>query len=583
LNVLVIEDDPVTRKILAGLLTKRGYIVTACPSAETAIEAYRKVFYPLLFLDLFLPGLDGFSFCRWIRNQPKGNKHLILVGTSSESKADLQKILAAGADDYIIKPYRSDALDIRLIIAEQALKNIEARTALEANLLQEREQLRYQSTHDSLTNLLNRPALMERVEDAVKAAEKGSKSALLYLDLDNFKLVNDSGHAAGDKVLSNLATFLQSSIRAQDLASRISGDEFAILLQGMTLEEAKALAEQILSQLEQFAFTDSSRAFYIGTSIGIAMIDGTVSAEAALAFADSACCAAKIHGKNRVETYDDKDESMAEMRSEGPRLAEIREAISGQRFELVFQPIVDLRTLQPIFFEVLIRMDSGGKLLFPRSFIPTAERFHLISEIDRQVIRKTIPYLVAHHDLCLAVNLSGQSFADETLVQFIESCYKSAQIDPARLIFEVTETAVISNLAAARTMMHRLRDAGYRFSLDDFGAGFSSLKYLKELVPDFLKIDGSFIPSVKSDEEAWIFVEMINDIAHRLKIECIAECVEEELTLAKLRQIGVGFGQGYLFGKPSSPPDALWALPDFRSQEAQKRNAEGVASAWSHK
>jgi diguanylate cyclase (GGDEF)-like protein len=562
LKVLVIEDDPVTRKMLSVLLTKRGYTVTACPSAETAIEAYHLAFYPLLFLDLFLPGLDGFSFCQWIRSQPNGNKHLILVGTSSESKADLQKILAAGADDYLTKPYRSDTLDIRLIIAEQTLKNIEARTILEANLLQEREQLRYQSTHDSLTNLLNRPALMERIEDAVEAAQKGSKSALLYLDLDNFKLVNDAGHAAGDKVLSNLATFLQSSIRANDIASRISGDEFAILLQGMPLGEAKTLAEQVLSQLEQFAFTDSSRAFYIGTSIGIAVIDGTVSAEASLALADSACGAAKIHGKNRVETYDDQDESMAELRRQGPRLAEIKEALLSQRFELVFQPIVDLQTLQPIFFEVLIRMESGGNLLFPRSFIPTAERFHLISEIDRQVIRKTIPYLAAHSHLCLAVNLSGQSFADETLVQFIESCYKSANIDPARLIFEVTETAVISNLAAARTMMRRLRGAGYRFSLDDFGAGFSSLKYLKELVPDFLKIDGSFIPSVKTDQQQWIFVEIINDIAHRLKIESISECVEDESTLAKLRQIGVGFGQGYLFGKPQSSPGALWAFAE---------------------
>jgi diguanylate cyclase (GGDEF)-like protein len=562
LNVLVVEDDPLTRKILAGLLTKRGHTVTACPSAESAIEAYRQAFYPLLFLDLFLPGLDGFSLCQWIRSQPDGNKHLILVGTSSESKADLQKILAAGADDYITKPYRSDTLDIRLIIAAQALKNIEARSALEANLRQEREHLRYQSTHDSLTKLLNRPALMERIEEAVKTAQQGDQSALLYLDLDNFKLVNDSGHAAGDKVLSDLAAFLQSSIRANDIASRISGDEFAILLQGMPLGEAKTFAEQILSQLEQFAFTDASRAFYIGTSIGIAMIDGTVSAEASLALADSACGAAKIHGKNRVETYDDKDESMAELRREGPRRAEIKEAISNQRFELVFQPIVDLQTLQPIFFEVLIRMESGGKLLFPRSFIPTAERFHLISEIDRQVIRKTIPYLAAHSDLCLAVNLSGQSFADETLVQFIESCYQSADIDPARLIFEVTETAVISNLAAARTMMRRLRGAGYRFSLDDFGAGFSSLKYLKELVPDFLKIDGSFIPSVKADQEQWIFVEVINDIAHRLKIESIAECIEEQSTLDKLRQIGVGFGQGYLFGKPQSPPDPLWVLPN---------------------
>ena len=251
MNVLVVEDDPLTRKILVGLLTKRGHTVTACASAETAIEAYQQAFYPLLILDLFLPGLDGFSLCQWIRSQPDGNKQLILVGTSSESKADLQKILEAGADDYIAKPYLSDTLDIRLIIAAQTLKNIETRTALEANLLQEREHLRYQSTHDFLTKLFNRPALMEKIEEAVKTAQKGSHSALLYLDLDNFKLVNDSGHAAGDKVLTNLAAFLQSSIRANDIASRISGDEFVILLQEMTIGEAKTLAEQILSQLEQ--------------------------------------------------------------------------------------------------------------------------------------------------------------------------------------------------------------------------------------------------------------------------------------------------------------------------------------------
>ena len=286
--------------------------------------------------------------------------------------------------------------------------------------------------------------------------------------------------------------------------------------------------------------------------MGIAMIDGTVDWEELLAFADSACYAAKIHGKNRVEAYDRNYESMAELQRQGPRVAQIKEAISDRRIELVFQPIVNLTTLGSIFYEVLARMKSDGKSLLPGSFLPTAERFHLLPEIDRQVIGKTIPHLAAIDDLNLAVNLSGQSFADETLPDFIESCFKDADVDPSRVIFEITETAVISNLSAARTMMHRLRAAGFRFSLDDFGVGFSSFNYLKELAPDYLKIDGSFIPDAKTDQKQWIFVEMMNDIAHRLKIESIAECVEDELTLTNLRRIGVDLGQGYLFGRPQS-------------------------------
>jgi diguanylate cyclase (GGDEF)-like protein len=553
MKALVVEDDTVTRLILARILTDRGYEVTACASAEEAIEAYRLAFYPLLFLDLILPGMDGFTFCQWIRRQPEGRRHLVLVGTASDRKGDLQKILDAGADDYITKPYQADILDIRLMIARARVKNIEIRTTLESNLNQERERLQYLATHDPLTKLLNRTALIDKILDAIKAARAGNQSALIYLDLDNFKLVNDSrGHGTGDKVLSDVAQILQGAVRANDVTSRIGGDEFALLLRNIVLDEAKALSERILSRMKEFTFSNSTKTFQIEASMGIAMIDGTVDWEELLAFADSACYAAKIHGKNRVEAYDRNYESMAELQRQGPRVEQIKEAISDRRIELLFQPIVNLRTLGPMFYEVLARMKSDGRLLVPASFLPTAERFHLLPEIDRQVIGKTVPHLAAIDDLNLAVNLSGQSFTDVTLPDFIESSFKDANVDPSRVIFEITETAVISNLSAARTMMHRLRAAGFRFSLDDFGVGFSSFNYLKELAPDYLKIDGSFIPDVKTDQKQWMFVEMMNDIAHRLKIESIAECVEDELTLANLRQIGVDLGQGFLFGKPES-------------------------------
>jgi diguanylate cyclase (GGDEF)-like protein len=552
MKVLVVEDDKVTRLILSRILKDLDYEVTACTNAEEAIIAYQQTFYPLLFLDLFLPGMDGFSFCQWVRQQPKGHNHLILVGTASNSKEDLQKILDAGADDYITKPYHADTLGIRLIIAQTRIKNIAIRAALEANLNQERERLQHQATHDPLTGLLNRPALMEMVKRAVDLGRAGTESVLICIDLDNFKLVNDSrGHAAGDKVLSAVASILGSSVRDGDVSARLGGDEFGILLQGATLQEATEISERILAGIKEFAFSDPTKPFFLGASIGIAMIDGTVHCEELLAAADSASYAAKNHGKNRVQVYDRHDERIIEFRRQGPRLERIKEAISGRHFQIVFQPIVELGSLRPVIYEVLIRMDSDGKILLPHSFLGTAERFHLVPEIDRQVIAKVLPHLREYRDLSVAINLSGESFIDESLSDFIESSFQAAQITPSRVMFEITETALISNIPAARMMINRLRRTGFRFALDDFGVGFSSYQYLKELVPEYLKIDGEFIPKDKTDSEQWIFVEMVNDVAHRLKIKSVAEHVEDEMTLGKLREIGVDMGQGFLFGKPA--------------------------------
>src|SRR5258707_960458 len=281
MNVLIVEDDPGTRLILSRMLSGRGYDVVACATAEEAIKAYHAAYYPLLFLDLFLPGMDGFSFCRWIRSQPDGDQHLILVGTTSDRKEDLQKILDAGADDYIGKPYQADVLEVRLVIARQRVKNIETRTTLEANLQQERERLRFLATHDPLTKLLNRAMLMETLQDAVRAAREGNHSALIYIDLDNFKLINDSlGHIIGDKVLAEVARVLQKSIRSQDVPFRLGGDEFAILLRDIGfLEKAKAISDRILSRIHDFAFSDSTKTFIVRASIGITSIGGTVAGE----------------------------------------------------------------------------------------------------------------------------------------------------------------------------------------------------------------------------------------------------------------------------------------------------------------
>lgn len=555
MKVLIVEGDAKTRRKLGRLLTDRGFDVTACATAEEAMNAYKTEFFPLLLIDLALPDIDGISFCRWVRQQPEGNKHLILASAARNRSEDLQKVLEAGANDYIAKPYGADTLDVRLTIARQRVKNIELRKSLEANLQQERERLRYLAIHDPLTKLLNRVAFTEALEKSVLAAREGSSGALICIDLDNFKLINDSfGHAAGDMVLSQVASILQTSIRRHDVPFRFGGDEFGVLLQDIDLAAAKLIAERIRSLIEETVCSDLAKKFSVGASIGIAAIDGLASGQEVMASADAACYSAKAHGRNRVQLFDRNDGSIVELRRQKWQAWELKEAIRARRLEIVFQPIVDLQTTIPAMYEVLVRLPSDGELRLPSTFLPAAERFHIMPEIDRQVITKALPHLAANNSLHLTINLSGQSFEDETLPDFIENSFKTSGLEPGRVIFEITETAVISNLRSAQIMMYRLRAAGFRFALDDFGAGFSSFSHLKDLVTDYLKIDGSYIRDTGNDPGSWSFVEMLNDIAHRLKMKSIAEFVEYDDELVKLREIGVDLAQGYLFGKPGPLP-----------------------------
>lgn len=555
MKVLVVEDDAVSRLLLIRALNRRGFDVTACASAEEAMKAYETTFFPLLFLDIYLPGMDGLSFCKWVRRQSAGDDHLIVVGTSSDQAGNLQKVLEAGADDYIVKPYQPEALDVRLTIAQQQVKNKELRRTLEKNLHQERERYKHLATHDTLTTLCNRSAFLEVLQQSVEAARKGVSSALVYVDLDNFKFINDSfGHASGDMVLFEVAALLKDCVRSQDLPARLGGDEFAVLFQGIDLAEATAIAERIRRRMESLHFTHSTRPFGIVASIGLAMIDGSAPEKDVMAFADSACYGAKIQGGARVEVYDDNDSSMANLRLMAPRAMEIKEAVRTGAFKILFQPIVDVQTTEPVHYEVLLRFANDQTLIPPGAFISTAERFRIMPEIDRHVINMALPYLVRNRSLRLAINLSGQSFGEQTLPDFIDAAFKDAGVEPSRVTFEITETALISNMPTAREAMQHLRTAGFGFALDDFGAGFSSFSYLKDFIADYLKIDGKFVRESERDPSNWIFVELMNDVAHRLKIKSIAESVEQEPTLEKLRNIGVDLAQGYLFGRPDDLP-----------------------------
>ena len=302
LKVLVVEDDAVTRQILLRILTDRGYQVSACGTAEEAMHACEERIYPLVFLDLVLPGADGFAFCRWLRALPEGDRSLVLVGTANEHPDDLRKILDAGADDYIRKPYRRDLLDIRLTIAEERIKHLEAKRLLEESLRQERERLRYLAVHDPLTGIRNRATLAETMDRVVDEARNGVPGALIYIDLDDFKSVNDSlGHAAGDGVLTTVASVLTRTVRSGDILFRLGGDEFCILLQAILLSEVKLIADRIRVNIAIALRSSNGNPCAVAASIGIATIDGKLTGDRVMRLADAAVYRAKAAGGDRIQ------------------------------------------------------------------------------------------------------------------------------------------------------------------------------------------------------------------------------------------------------------------------------------------
>jgi diguanylate cyclase (GGDEF)-like protein len=556
-DILIVEDDSSTRAVLAKILGARGHKVTECCRAEHAIEQYRHQFYPLILLDLYLPGMNGFEFCHWLRAEPDGDRPFVLVGTSSSEPGDLRKILEAGADDYLVKPYQPELLDVRLAVAEQALKTRAARKQLEIELAQERERLSYLASHDSLTKLSNREHFTGAVDSAVMSAQEGGPpGALLYMDLDNFKIVNDAlGHPAGDRLLVQLAYLFRNAVRPQDEVARLGGDEFLVLQENISPAEARLTAERIRGCVSDFRFCDSGKSFQLGISIGVAEITGESTPEYVLAAGDAACYAAKARGRNRVEPYENNERELTQLRNDAHWCLQIRDGFKSHTFALWFQPVVNLATGRPEFHEALVRLHTtDGEIAEPAHFLGPAERYHLAGEIDRRVIRLALRRLAAEPNLRVSINLCAQSLTDAGFADFVRKTFHAAGVSPARVTFEVSETDVVSHLDSTRTLVNALRGESFRFALDDFGTGFSSFSYLKDLPIDYLKIDGSFVRELVSDPINRQFVRVMNDIAAHLKVPAVAEHIESAEALELLRGMGVVLGQGNYFGCAQPDP-----------------------------
>jgi len=416
-------------------------------------------------------------------------------------------------------------------------------------------QLSWQARHDSLTGLANRREFEQLLNSLLSNNDQNRpKHALLYLDLDQFKLVNDTcGHVAGDELLKQIVVLLKSNIREVDMLARLGGDEFGLILEACPLPKAERIATQLVESVRDFRFVWQGKVFSLGVSIGLAMIDETCrDPEGILSAADAACFIAKDKGRNRVWIHHLDDEDVAQRRGEMEWASKINAALEHDRFLLYYQKVQPLSQNDGSnYYEFLLRMvNENGEIIAPMAFIPAAERFGTMSSIDRWVIKHVLSWLnkkegkIRDNDV-YSINLSGQSLCDDGFLQFCINELDASRVNPNQICFEITETAAISNWSHANQFVTALKSRGCQFALDDFGSGMSSFAYLKNLDVDYIKIDGTFVSDMLSDPVDQVMVNAINQIGQVMGIKTIAEFVENDDILNLLKAIRVDFAQGY--------------------------------------
>lgn len=432
------------------------------------------------------------------------------------------------------------------------------------------KQLSWQANHDPLTQLVNRRKFERCVEQAVKSAQtQGHNHVLCYLDLDQFKIVNDTcGHGAGDKLLCQITALLQTQVRKTDTLARLGGDEFGILLHQCSLPQALRVANEIRECIQGVRFVWQERTFKIGASIGLINIDANSEGFSdILSTADAACYTAKNKGRNRVHIFQTDDRELLQQRDEMQWVTRITQALEEDRFCLYSQPIAAIASTEKNaeHYEVLLRLrDEGGNLIPPMAFIPAAERYGLMHLIDRWVIRTLFATQGEHYqeiwkrcqsqerscDALYAINLSGASINDDRFIEFLHEQLALHQIPPPLICFEITETLAIANLTKASQFIKELQQLGCRFALDDFGSGMCSFSYLKNLPVDYLKIDGEFIRNIVDNPIDTAMVEAMTRISHLMGMQVIAEFVENDEILERVKVIGLDYAQGYGISKP---------------------------------
>lgn len=556
LRVIVVEDSENDALLLIRELKLGGYdthyvIVDSAAAMHRALDEGR---WDLVISDHAMPRFNSRDALELCKRVDPDMPFIIVSGSIGEEFA--VQAMKAGAHDYLMKGNLA-----RLVPAvERELR--EAKTRRDHRRAE--SAIRHMAFHDALTDLVNRREFEQRLEDALKSTrERGLTHALLYMDLDQFKIVNDTcGHLAGDDLLRQLADLFRHHVRDHDTLARLGGDEFGVLLESCPLERAERIAEDLRKVTRSYRFVWDDKPFTVGMSIGLVPITSdSRSVEALLSAADVACYAAKDMGRNRVHLYADGDADLALRQGNMQWVSRIQTALEEDRFLLYRQSIVPLAHVAPTppLFEFLLRLrEEDGTIIPPGAFLPAAEHYNLMPQIDRWVVRHVFAHLARRIDReplcgrrCLAfINLSGHSLSDDTFYDFIREELRRSRVPAEILCYEVTETAAIANLGRAVEFIQGIRSEGCRFALDDFGTGLSSFSYLRNIPVDFLKIDGGFILNLLREPMDRAIVTAINQIGHVAGIKTIAEFVENAASMDQLRRIGVDYAQGYGIDTP---------------------------------
>ena len=553
LRVLIVEDSEddvllITRELRKGGLTLEYRRVDTPAGLQAALD---EASWDIVITDHNLPGFGSEAAIMQVRQAGYDLPIIIVSGSIGEDVA--VAAMKSGAHDYIMKGNLS-----RLVPAvERELR--EAKNRHQHRDAQ--EMIQYLAYHDALTGLCNRAEFERRLINALKSARADNQHAVFYLDLDQFKIVNDTcGHVAGDELLKQIALMLKGPVRGRDTLARLGGDEFGVLLEHCLLEHAVEVAERMLNLVKEFRFAWMDKTFTIGASIGLVMLDSSSQTHTELLrAADMACYAAKDKGRGRVQVYYADDVELVQRRGEMEWVSQLNRALQDDQFVLYQQRIIALGgNVAGPACEFLLRLKGrDGALILPGAFIPAAERYDLMPKLDRWVLTHAFEHLARQFATHRAkagsiyfINLSGATLGDGGYLKFVKEALSRNGIPPQAICFEITETATISNLAIALSFIQNVRSLGCKVALDDFGAGLSSFSYLKNLSADYLKIDGSFVRDMLVDPMDAAIVQAINSIGHVAGMKTIAEFVEHADINVELARIGVDYAQGYAIHRP---------------------------------
>jgi diguanylate cyclase (GGDEF)-like protein len=585
-TILIVDDDPTNINVLASYLQPYKAKLLIANSGSSALAVLGHSVPDIIILDINMPGQSGIEVCRIIK-QDEHLKHIPVLFLTASSK-DLSEAFEAGGVDYILKPVRSEELiarvnthlkinqllvsldkanlmlesvneSLEIKVQERTLELVSSNKNLRREIDERRrlqDKLTYLSNYDFVTRMFNRNSMEQELKGVMERGEIDSARWFLYfIDLDQFKIINDTcGHVAGDELLRQIAELLRGGFDFRCICARMGGDEFAVLSQSASLDSAIKRGHLIKDSIESLKFEWNDEIFKHSISMAVVEIDESIdSVSHLLSIAERTCFESKRKGGGEVSIYNYSKDYIDKTQQQMKIIPLIHQAIDNNQFELYFQHIFSNKQPDLKKIEILLRLkDESGKIKPPGHFIPVAERFHLITEIDKWVLENTfklIPKLPS--DLVVSINLSGEFIIKSNAVSLITSYLEQYQVTPSRVCFEITETSAISNIEATHRLMLELNRKGCLFSLDDFGTGTSSYEYLKQLPVDYVKIDGMFVRDIENDEINRKMVESISGIAKAKQIKVIAECVETEAALHIIKDMAVDYYQGFVAHTPA--------------------------------